>query len=64
MKKSSILYVILVISVLYILSSVTASAQNTVINGICLDDRNKPIRDVGIYSIDSTILAVRGGIYR
>ena len=65
MKKSSILYVILVISVLYILSSVTASAQNTVINGICLDDRNKPIRDVGIYSIDSTILAVtnRDGLF-
>lgn len=65
MKKSSILYVILVISVLYILSSVTASAQNTVINGICLDDRNKPIRDVGIYSIDSTILTVtnRDGLF-
>jgi len=65
MKKLSILYVILVISVLYILSSVTASAQNTVINGICLDDRNKPIRDVGIYSIDSTILAVtnRDGLF-
>ena len=65
MKKSSILYVILVISVLYILSSVTASAQNTVINGICLNDRNKPIRDVGIYSIDSTILAVtnRDGLF-
>ena len=36
----------------------TANSQNTVINGVCLDNRNKPIRDAGIYAIDSTILAV------
>ena len=44
--------------VLIVLSPLSVSAQNTVINGVCLDNRNKPIRDVGIYAIDSTILAV------
>ena len=58
MKKRSLLYIILVISALYALLPITVSAQNTVINGICLDNRNKPIRDAGIYAIDSTILAV------
>ena len=58
MKKSFVLYHLSVLLALCSLSSFTASAQNTVINGICLDNRNKPIRDVGIYTIDSTILAV------
>ena len=44
--------------ILIVLSPLTVSAQNTVINGVCLDNRNKPIRDAGIYAIDSTILAV------
>ncbi|MBO4568329.1 MAG: hypothetical protein J5686_05260 [Bacteroidales bacterium] len=44
--------------VLIVLSPLYVSAQNTVINGVCLDNRNKPIRDAGIYAIDSTILAV------
>ena len=49
---------LLLIFVPLLLLSLQAFAQNKVINGICLDNRNKPIRDVGIYSIDSTILAV------
>ena len=44
--------------VFIVLSPLSVSAQNTVINGVCLDNRNKPIRDAGIYAIDSTILAV------
>ena len=50
---------------LFVLLSITASAQNQVISGICLDNRNKPIRDAGIYTIDSTILAVtnRDGLF-
>ena len=47
-----------ILSTLFVLLSITASAQNQVISGICLDNRNKPIRDAGIYAIDSTILAV------
>ena len=53
MKKSfSILYVLLV------LMPIVAFSQNPVLSGVCLDNRNKPIRDVGIYTVDSTILAV------
>ena len=55
MKNLSLLYVLFVI---LFLSPICVSAQNTVINGVCLDNRNKPIRDAGIYAIDSTILAV------
>ena len=55
MKNLSLLYVLFVI---LFLSPLSVSAQNVVINGVCLDTRNKPIRDVGIYAIDSTILAV------
>ena len=58
MKKLTLLYVILVILVQYVLSPITASAQNTAISGICLDNRNRPIKNAGIYSIDSTIIAV------
>lgn len=49
-----------------LLCGITASAQNnSIINGICLDNRNKPIRNVGIYSIDSTVIAVtnREGVF-
>ena len=55
MKKLFILFVPLV---LLLLLSFRASAQTPVISGICLDSRNRPIKDVGIYSIDSTILAI------
>lgn len=58
MKKSFVLYHLSVLLVLCALSPFTVSAQNIVINGVCLDNRNKPIRDVGIYTIDSTILAI------
>ena len=50
--KRFIIYVIL-----FILPT-TVLAQNNVINGLVLDERNKPIRDVGIYSIDSTFLTI------
>ena len=53
--KSLLLYITLAVLALLPL---WVSSQNTVINGICLDNRNKPIRDAGIYAIDSTILAV------
>ena len=44
--------------VLCVLLPITVSAQNSAIKGVVLDERNKPIRDVGIYSIDSTFLTV------
>ena len=47
-----------IIFLLLLFCGFTANSQNTVINGVCLDNRNKPIRDAGIYAIDSTILAV------
>ena len=53
--KLLLLYFVFVIVTL---SPLCASAQNTIINGVCLDNRNKPIRDVGIYTIDSTIIAI------
>ena len=37
---------------------VAFSQQENVIKGVCLDDRNKTLENVGIYSIDSTLLAV------
>ena len=52
MKKQLFLFALLVF-----LPFVTL-AQSTVINGVCLDNRNKPIRDAGIYTIDSTIVAI------
>ena len=55
MKKLTFLYVMLVLCVLL---PITVSAQNSAIKGVVLDERNKPIRDVGIYSIDSTFLTV------
>ena len=37
----------------------TSFAQSEMpIKGVCLDDRNKALENVGIYSIDSTLLAV------
>lgn len=33
-------------------------AQNNHVHGIILDDRNKPIENVGIYTMDSTIIAM------
>ena len=47
-----------IISMLLFLLPTVVFAQNNVISGLVLDDRNKPIRDVGIYSIDSTFLTI------
>ena len=65
MKKLPLLYVILVLLAPCVLSPITVSAQNNVFSGLVLDNRNKPIRDAGIYSIDSTILAItdRDGLF-
>ncbi len=52
------LILFLVYLVILILSHYSASAQNNVIKGLVLDERNKPICDAGIYAVDSTILAV------
>ena len=56
MEIKQILHYLLLVVLL--LLSLFGFAQSTVINGICLDARNKPICDVGIYSIDSTVIAV------
>ena len=56
--KHIILFILLVLYFLFVLIPIRVSAQNQVISGICLDNRNRPIRDVGIYTIDSTILTV------
>ena len=56
--KHIILFILLVLYFLFVLIPIHVSAQNPVISGICLDNRNRPIRDVGIYTIDSTILTV------
>ena len=63
MKIREILHYILLLILL--LLSLCGFAQTTVINGICLDNHNKPIRNVGIYSIDSTVMAVtnREGLF-
>ena len=62
MKK---ILILLIPFIILILLPTTISAQNKNISGLILDDHNKPIRDVGIYAIDSTILAVtnRDGMF-
>ena len=55
------LILFLVYLVILILLHYSASAQNNVIKGLVLDERNKPVRDVGIYSIDSTFLTLTNG---
>ena len=55
MKKISLLYAIMGILALMPIKSIS---QNTAIKGIVVDERNKPIRDVGVYSIDSTFLTI------
>ena len=52
--KTSILFIL---CVLFVVLPIGSSAQN-VINGLVLDNRNKPIKNAGIYSVDSTIMAV------
>lgn len=55
MKNPCLPFVVLVF--LTLLPS-AAFAQNNVINGVVVDERNKPVRDVGIYSVDSTFLTL------
>lgn len=56
MRINQILHHVLLVILLFL--SLIGFAQSNIINGICLDNRNKPIRDVGIYTIDSTIIAI------
>ena len=38
-----------------------AQQEDFIVRGVCLDDRNKTLENVGIYSVDSTLLAVSDG---
>ena len=52
---------LLLISSLLLFCGMISFAQDnnySVVKGVCLDDRNKALENVGIYSIDSTLLAV------
>lgn len=54
--------VIKVVTVQFLLSCfVICQAQNTNIQGVILDEHNKPIENVGIYIMDSTIVALTNG---
>lgn len=59
MKKSLLIFVPL------LLLSLQAFAQNKVISGLVLDERSKPIQNVGIYRIDSTFLTItdKNGVF-
>ena len=48
----------LLLIIILLKCSVAFSQQENTVKGICLDDRNKALENVGIYSIDSTLLAV------
>ena len=61
MKKLSFLYVILVISVLLVLSPITASAQNSNvlnINVIVSDTTGKALKDVAIYNSKQNLIGI------
>ena len=61
MKKLSFLYVILVISVLLVLSPITASAQNSEvlnINVIVSDTTGKALKDVAIYNSKQNLIGI------
>ena len=49
---------LLLITFLFICGVSSFAQSEMFINGVCLDDRNKAINNVGIYSADSTLLAV------
>ena len=55
MRKTFIIFIPLF---LLILLPIKVFAQSKDINGICIDNRNKPIQNAGIYSVDSTLIAV------
>ena len=49
----------LLLTITLLFCGMTLFAQSEMpIKGVCLDDRNKVLENVGIYSIDSTLLAV------
>ncbi len=51
----------LLLTITVLLCGIITFAQDnnySVVKGVCLDDRNKALENVGIYSIDSTLLAV------
>ena len=49
----------LLLTITLIICGMSLFAQSVMpIKGVCLDDRNKVLENVGIYSIDSTLLAV------
>ena len=51
----------LLLTITILLCGIITFAQEnsySVIKGVCLDDRNKALENVGIYSIDSILLAV------
>lgn len=56
---------LLLIFVPLLLLSLQAFAQNKVISGLVLDERSKPIQNVGIYRIDSTFLTItdKNGVF-
>lgn len=59
-NKLSILFILRILPILLILlilSPLKSFAQSP-ISGLVLDDRSKPIQNVGIYSIDSTFLTI------
>lgn len=61
MKKLSFLYVLLVISVQYVLSPVTASAQNDKVlnvNVIVSDSTGKVLKDVAIYNSKQNLIGI------
>ena len=61
MKKLSFLYVILVVSVLFVLSPITASAQNDKVlnvNVIVSDTTGKVLKDVAIYNSQQNLIGI------
>ena len=51
----------LLLTITILLCGIITFAQDnnySVVKGVCLDDRNKALENVGIYSIDSILLAV------
>ena len=56
MKKLSVMLYMLIMLVLC--PTTAFSQEQLVINGLCVDENNKPIQNVGIYTIDSTFLTI------
>ena len=53
----------LLLTITLLFCGMTLFAQSEMpIKGVCLDDRNKVLENVGIYSIDSTLLAIKNNL--